>query len=639
MVEQTRDAGAADTADAASHRIALAHVARGDLAAARAAWQAVLARAPQDRSARYQIGLTWHDAGDPSRAASWYRQQIEVFPDSFEAWHNLGLCLFALGAFREAADAARAAVDLRNDHYAARMSFAASLDAAGDTGAAAAAYREAHRLRPSEVEPLEKAAAALARLGELPEAIALLGRAIALAPARASLWWARAAHRSSLGEHPLALEDMRHAHELSPEDSRGHSAILIELQYETSPAAPVELAAEARRWAQRHFVPSRAQSGPVVRTARRATPFPLRIGYLSPRFGAGPLASFFMPVLAQHDRRRVEITLYAALAHDETVAERMRRHSSAWRTLPSDDDAAAAMIAADRVDLLVDLAGHAPGGRLPVLARRPAPVQATWLDYSDTTGLAQIDYLISDAVHTPPDEAERFTERLVLLPHCKFVYAPPVQASSERRDAASIAFGCFNRHAKISDDAVRLWARVLAGVPGSRLVLRAAAYGGAGTVAHVRRRWAELGLPIDRVEFLPYAPLAEALATYDAVDIALDPFPYNGGATTCDALAMGVPVVALLGARPIARQSAALLHAAERPQWIATTGDEYVDIAAALARSPALARERASLAENVRRSPLCRAGDFARALENAFGRMVELGRQEAARRDPVSIDG
>jgi protein O-GlcNAc transferase len=640
VAEQTRDGIAASTTPAASHRIALEHVARGDLAAARAKWQAVLARAPEDRAARYQIGLTWHDAGDLPRAVAWYRQQVEAYPDSFEAWHNLGLCLFALGAFGEAAEASRAAVGLRGDHYAARVSFAASLDAAGDTAAAVEAYREAHRLRATEVEPLERAASALARLRELPEAIALLGRAIALAPTRASLWWARAAHRSSLGEHRLALEDMRRAHELAPDDSRGHSAILVELQYDASPAAPAELAAEARRWAICHGATSSADITPVARPARRATPFPLRIGYISPRFGVGPLASFFMPVLAHHDRRRVELMLYAALPHDERVAERMRLHCSAWRELPSNDDAAAAMIAADRLDLLIDLAGHAPGGRLPVLARRPAPLQATWLDYSDTTGVAQIDYLISDAVHTPPAEAEHFTERLVLLPHCKFVFAPPAQESPGRTGPGSgIVFGCLNRHAKISDDAVRLWSRILERVPGSRLVLRAAAYGGTGTVAHVRARWAALGLPIHRVEFLPYAPLTEALSTYDAIDVALDPFPYNGGVTTCDALAMGAPVVALLGTRPIGRQSAALLRAAERPQWIGRTGEEYVDIATALARSPALARERASLAESVRRSPLCRAREFTAALENAFARMAELGRQDAARGEPVLIDG
>jgi predicted O-linked N-acetylglucosamine transferase (SPINDLY family) len=638
VTEQTRERIAAPPQDAASHRAALAHVARGDLAGARTIWQALLARTPGDPIARYQIGLTWHDAGDLRRAASWYRQQVEAFPDSFGAWHNLGLCLLALGEFLEAVAASRAAIALERGHYAAQLNLGAALDASGDIAAAVDAYREAHHLQPAEVEPLERAAAALGRLAEVPEAIELLGQAIALAPARASLWWARAAHRSSLGEHRLALEDMRRARDLAPDDSRGHSAILVELQYDTSLATPAEITAEARLWATRHAPPETTATTPVASRARRGTAFPLRIGYLSPRFGAGPLASFFLPVLESHDRRRVGIVLYAGFPHEEGVAAQMRSRCSAWRTLPPDDDAAAAMIAADRLDVLIDLAGHAPGGRLPVLARRPAPVQATWLDYSDTTGLSQIDYLVSDAVHTPPGEASHFTERLVLLPRCKFVYAPPAQAPAPGTSPGrGIAFGCFNRHAKISDDAVRLWARLLERVAGSRLVLRAAAYRGSGTVAHVRERWAGLGLPLDRVEFLPYAPLAEALATYNAIDVALDPFPYNGGVTTCDALAMGVPVVALLGTRVIGRQSAALLHAAGKPDWIGATANDYVEIAACLARSPAL-RARSSLSEGVRQSPLCRAREFTAVLERAFARMAELGRHAAGHNEPVLIE-
>jgi predicted O-linked N-acetylglucosamine transferase (SPINDLY family) len=317
------------------------------------------------------------------------------------------------------------------------------------------------------------------------------------------------------------------------------------------------------------------------------------------------------------------------------------RSLGAWRELPANDDQAAEQIAADRLDLLIDLAGHSPGGRLPVLARRPAPVQATWLDYADTTGLAQIDYLLSDAIHTPAEDAPRFTERLVLLAPCRFVYATAAAAPvpSGGADAtAKISFGCFNRHAKLGDDAVRLWARVLERVPGSHLVLRASAYGGAGTISDVRERWARLGLPLDRVALLPYLPLGEALRAYDEIDIALDPFPYNGGVTTCDALAMGVPVVALLGTRMIGRQSAALLRAAGRQQWTAATRDDYVAIAVDLARAAKRA-DRTSLAREVRASPLCRAREFTSMFERACALMVEAGPRPAsdAAREPLVV--
>ena len=639
MATEPRAAVPASTATAV-HRAALEHVARGDLAAARTAWEGLLSQAPEDRLARYHIGLTWHDAGDLAQAAYWYRQQVASFPESVPAWHNLGLCLLALRDFGAAAEASRAALRLDRGHYAAWLALAASLQAQRDFAGAVDAYREAHRLRPQEVEPLEKAAAAAGMMAELPTAIALLDDAIALEPARASLWWARSAHRSSLGTHRLALEDMRRALALAPEDSRGHSALLMEFHYDTTLATRAEVSAEHRAWAARHAAPS-----PSVQEIMRSAPPPgtasrLRIGYLSPRFGAGPLANLFLPVLEHHDRQLIDVFLYSAAKHDDPIAARIRS-LGAWRDLPADDDEAAAEIAADRLDLLIDLAGHTPGGRLPVLGRRPAPVQATWLDYADTTGLPQIDYLLSDAIHTPAEDAPCFAERLVLLAPCRFVYATAAGAPvpSAGADATGqITFGCFNRHAKLGDDAVRLWARVLERVPGSRLVLRASAYAGAGTVSAVRTRWAQLGLPLDRVELLPYVPPAEALRAYDEIDIALDPFPYNGGVTTCDALAMGVPVVALLGRRMIGRQSAALLHAAGRPEWIAATADEYVDIAMDLARV-AKRVDRTSLAKAVRVSPLCRAHEFTAMLERACALMVEAGPRaaSAATMDPLVV--
>jgi predicted O-linked N-acetylglucosamine transferase (SPINDLY family) len=499
-------------ADAAAHRLALEHVARGDLAAARTAWEALLSEAPQDRLARYHIGLTWHDAGELEQAAHWYRQQVAAFPESLPAWHNLGLCLFALRDFHSAAEASRTAVRLDRAHYPAWLSLAASLNAEGDLEGAVDCYREAHRIRAREIEPLERAAAASGAMAELPAAIALLDEAIEMEPGRASLWWARGAHRSSLGRHRLALEDMRTALALSPDDSRGHSALLMELQYDTTLVSRAEAVAEHRRWAERHAARRPSPAPAAVAVPRRASTLSrLRIGCLSPRFGAGPLARFFLPVLEHHDRGRVEILLYSAFRHDDAVAARMRSLGEAWRELAADDDEAAAQIASDRLDLLIDLAGHTPGGRLPVLARRPAPVQATWLDYADTTGVPQVDYLLSDAIHTPVEDAAYFTERLVLLTPCRFVYAPSPGAYGAPAAAdggARTTFGCFNRHAKISDETVRLWAALLERLPVSRLVLRASAYGGAGTVAHVREHWARLGLPLDRVELRPYVPLA-----------------------------------------------------------------------------------------------------------------------------------
>jgi predicted O-linked N-acetylglucosamine transferase (SPINDLY family) len=354
----------------------------------------------------------------------------------------------------------------------------------------------------------------------------------------------------------------------------------------------------------------------------------LRIGYLSPRFGYGPLANFFLPVLRGHDRRRFHVTLYSAHAHGDAATAQMCAACDRWRELPADDAAAAATIASDELDLLVDLAGHAPGHRLLVLARKPARVQASWLDYAATTGVAAIDYLISDPVHTPAADARLFSERLVLLPHCRFVYAPLAETKSTPPPSLRsgyLTFGSFNRHAKITEAMLALWKSVLDAVPGSRLVLRASAYRGRGTVAWLRERWLRDGIPVERIDFLPFVPLEEAIASYADIDIALDTSPYNGGVTTCDALSMGVPVVALRGDRMIARQSAALLAAAGHPEWIASTPEEYLANAVRLAQSPSLATLRDDLRSDFEETPLCRVPEFVADLERAFEQMIELG--------------
>ena len=627
--------------DAAYHCAALARTASGDHAGARRLWAALLDRSPHDPVARYQIGLSWHDERNYDEAARWYEDQLARHPASFRAAQNLGLARLARGDARGAAAALARATELDPRHAGAWTSLGEALRRAGDFAGAARAWLRAHALDPANVRLLARAAHALGDAAELPAAIDVLARAIAQDPGSAQLRWAAGAHLSSLGEHADALRVMREALERDPADGRGHSALLLELQYDSALATREAVAAEHRRWAAMHTDPL-----PRWRQAAGTTPRPgarrLRIGYVSPRFCSGPLASLFLPVLEAHDRRRYHVTLYSAHPHSDDVATRMRAACDAWRDLPADDDAAAATIAADGLDLLVDLAGHAPGHRLPVLARKPAPVIATWLDYGDTTGVDAVDYLLSDAIHTPAADVAFFSERIVWLPRCRFVYAPivPRDPAARVRAGDAVKFGSLNRHAKITPAVLATWTQVLQAVPGSRLELRASAYRGAGTVAWIRERWARAGVPVERVDFLPYAPLVEALNAYRTIDVALDTFPYNGGVTTCDALAAGVPVIALAGERMIARQSAALLHAAMHPEWIAATPADYVRIAVDVARDPARVAQREEFARGVSRSPLCLVPAFVAGLERAYRAMIDLGpRAGGSPASPLEIDG
>jgi protein O-GlcNAc transferase len=623
---------------AAYHCAALAHVAQRDLPGARALWQALLERDPADPAARYQIALTWHDEGNLAEAARWYERQLERVPQSFQAAYNLGLARMDANDPAGAATAFARATEIDPGKARAWMALGSAQRRNGDCATAARSYLRADDVDPSTTNGLAAAAAALADAAELPAAIELLDRAIHREPGNASLRWARGSNLSNLGDHAAALRSMREALAQDPGDAAGHSALLLEMQYDTRASSRADLARAHLEWADRHLrgVRAAARNPPAPRAGEPR----LRIGYVSPRFGSGPLASLFLPVLEAHDRSRFHVTLYSAHAHDDDVAPRMRRAADAWRDLPADDDAAAAAIAADGLDLLVDLAGHAPGHRLAVLARRPAPVQATWLDYFDTTGVAAIDYVLSDPVHTPAAEAAHFRERIVWLPHCRFVYRPvvaPVLTVAPSRATGRVTFGSFNRHAKITDEVLAVWKSVLDAVPGSRLQLRASAYRGTGTVAWLRDRWAAAGLPVDRIDFRPFVPLADAIAAYRDIDVALDTFPYNGGVTTCDALSMGVPVIAVTGDRMIARQSAALLRAADREEWIADTPDAYVALAVRVARSVAAGAAREALFRAFPGTALCRATEFVAALERAYRVMIETGPRCGDALPPIAI--
>ncbi|HEX4883668.1 MAG TPA: hypothetical protein VFX05_05980, partial [Casimicrobiaceae bacterium] len=463
-----------------------------------------------------------------------------------------------------------------------------------------------------------------------PEALERLDRAIALAPGDATLRFARAAHRSSLALHAGAVDDLRAAVALAPHDAAGASALLVELHYDAALATPGALFAAHVAWAQRHAHPP----GPAAPRVRRAR---LRVGYLSPRFGDAPLAALLAPVLEAHDRTRFETIAYAAHPASGAAAERIRRAVDRWIDLPADDDAAFARLRDDACDVLVDLAGHAPGNRLPLLSRRPARVQATWLDWFDTTGVPAIDWLVADAVHAPAGERDRFTERLLHLPDARFVYRPPVGIDVTPPPVLRngyVTFGSFNRHAKLTDEVVATWARVLRAVPRSRLLLRAAAYAAPSTVAWVRERWARLGAPVDRMAFAPFVALDDLHRAYADVDVALDPFPFAGGVTTCDALAHGVPVVALRGDRMVARQGAALLGAAGHREWVADDTEGYVTLATALADPAQLERLRPALARGVAASPLMDVPRFVRAFERGCEAMRDAA---AGAREPLSI--
>ena len=341
------------------------------------------------------------------------------------------------------------------------------------------------------------------------------------------------------------------------------------------------------------------------------------------------MAFFVEPLLEAHDRAAVEIFLYVNDVRADATTARIRAHADHWVPIQGvSDECAADRIRQGGIDILVDLSGHTSGNRMMLFARKPAPIAVSWLGYPHTTGLRAIDYRLTDAIADPPGEAdERHTERLVRLAPGFLCYrppeeAPPVVALPALR-AGHVTFGSFNNFAKLSPRTVALWARLLREVAGARLVIKAPQFKDRGTRERCAAAFAAEGIAAERIDIVPpLASVAEHLALYDRIDIALDPLVYNGTTTTCEALWMGVPVVTLRGDRHAACVGASILTAVGLERCIAAAGEHYLAIATELAADlPGLAALREGMRGRIRVSPLCDATGFAGAVEAAFRTM------------------
>ena len=334
------------------------------------------------------------------------------------------------------------------------------------------------------------------------------------------------------------------------------------------------------------------------------------------------------PFLAEYDPARHETFAYSNGTARDAVTERLKARFGHWREIVGiDDEAVAGLIESDRIDILVDLSGHTAGHRLLVFARKPAPIEITWIGYPATTGLTSIDYRLTDSVYDPPGVTDRqHTERLWRLPGVSLCYQPyrPAPEVAERPPCARagyMTFGCLNRFDKVGDAALALWARILAAVPTSRLLLAVVNGDDARTRSAVCDRLAAAGIASARIDLTPRTP-DNRYGLYARVDLALDPFPHNGLTTSLDTLYMGVPFVALEGCHTASRMGAAVLRIADLPSLIARDADAYVAIACRLATdADALIRVRTGLRERLVVSPHMDHRRHAREVGAAFDRM------------------
>jgi protein O-GlcNAc transferase len=602
--------------------LAVSHQAAGRLEEAIAHLRAAVRLQPNFIDAHNRLGQALYFAGRNDEAIAAYRTALHIRPDLGALWNNLGVALRDNGRLDEALAATMRAVTLLPQLSETHSTLASVLMYQGRTHEALAAAQKAVELNRDSSEAWFQFGNALQSLGRHVEAIDAYRKTIQFNPAGPAAWGNLATILYAIGRLDEAIAADHEALKLAPEFYDVHSGMLFALNGHPRISSE-QLFQEHLNWGRRHAAHIKPM-GP--HTNDRNPDRRLRVSYVSADFAVHSVSYFLQPLLEAHDRAAVEIFGYSNVRVPDASTEALRKRCDHWRPIQAlSDEKAAELVRQDQIDVLVDLSGHSAGGRLLIFARRPAPVQFAYLGYPNTTGLSAIGYRITDALADPVGSGEQlYTEHLVRLPRCAWCYRPPANSPEVNNlpaaQAGHVTFGSFSALAKINDDVIVLWRQVLDAVPRSRLVIKSVNLRDPEVRREVRDRFAAGGIEAARLDVLePMADVNDHLAAYHRVDIALDTFPYHGTTTSCEALWMGVPVVTLAGDRHASRVGVSLLSTVGMEDLIARDAQQFVQIAADLARDRTrLQHLRATLRLRMQQSALMDARSLAHAIEDAY---------------------
>jgi predicted O-linked N-acetylglucosamine transferase (SPINDLY family) len=630
---------------------------------------------PNYAEAHNHLGVALAEQGRLDEAILAYRRAIALNPQYSQPHNNLGAALRDQGNLDQAIAAFRAAIALNPKYAHAYNNLGAALKDIGHLDEAVATFRGAIAIRPNYLEAYNNLGVTLKRKGQFDDAIAAYRHALLLNPAHADAYSNLGNALKDKGEVAAALDAYRQSLAIKPESHPTHSNLLATMHCDQSFSAGA-IAEEHRRWNVLHAEAvaklaawqSREEGAARAGTAGDDAKIPpagvesqtngpnfdlhrrLRIGYVSPDFREHPVGRFLLGLFENHyraargqlgatqsprdptetrDDSPFEIFCYSNVIAPDAMTARLRSQVDHWRDIAHlGDEAVAKMIREDRIDILVDLAGHTGGGRLLLFARKPAPIQVTYLGYPDTTGLNTIDYRFTDPHADPPGLTDHLhSEKLFRLPHTAWCFSEPEDAPHVEPPPSQktnhITFGSFNNLAKVTEPMLEAWAKILRAVPNAKLYLKAPGLEAETSRQRIGTFLAAQQIDAARVDFRgPQASHALHLAQYHQLDIALDTFPYHGTTTTCDALWMGVPVITRAGQTHVSRVGVSLLSNIGLPDLIADDLDDYIKIATALAGDrDRLQQLRYSLRNRMRASPLMDARSFAREIESAYRQM------------------
>lgn len=563
------------------------------------------------------------DLGEMMAARKRCEKLYELYPFHPRVMHGTGLLQYRTGEQSEGEALIRKAIELKPDYSDAYQNLGRMLYYGQRLDESEEQFYKASELAPDDCKPWASLALIATQKERYRDAMTYCQKAMALNPDYYLIYSTLGAIMMGMGKALEGVSYYRQGLKLKKEHSI-HSCLLFAMNLFPHITQP-DIYMESARWGKLY-------TSRFLRAARPHFNVPdmnrkLRIGYVSGDFKTHPVAYHFGPVLAAHNKNEFEIFLYNSYPRYDDVTEQLVEFCDCYRDISRlPDEKADTLIRKDGIDILVDLAGHTAYNRLLLFARRPAPIQVAWIGYFNTTGMQAMDYLISDEITIPRDEDKYFVEKIVRLPGSRFCYQAPVYAPEVGglpcQGKGYITFGSFNAVHKHTDEVIALWSRVLHAVPGSKMILKSQAFMDEEAKSEYVARFERNGVSRDRLELRLKSPHPKMLAEYGDIDISLDTFPYNGGATTCEALWMGVPVVTLEGATPIGRQTKGFLYAIGYQELIGSSPDEFVAIAVRLAAdTERLAEIRSGLRSAMSQSMLCDGRLFADNLEMAFKTM------------------
>ena len=594
-----------------------ADAAQGELELAVAAYEAAIAI---ERKSIYlnNLGTALLRLGRVQEAIGVLQDAVVREPRLHPAHVNLIRALVEAEDWDQAVQAGHHGLSHHHESVPILQALAQSWEGMGWFGNAISCLEQALTIDPGNASLYKMLGTMHFRLGDVTEARKSYEQSLELDPSDAELHSNLGEVARKRGRLGQALDYQRAALQIDPTLAAAHSNLLLTMLYDSRVAAST-LLDEARHWAAQHT----ATIEPLPPRSDRTTDR-LRIGYVSGGFHNHPVGIFMEPVLRSHDPERVEVHCYADQEHEDERTARLRAAAGHWHDVSQDSNRSLALrIREDKIDILVDLCGHSSPNRLLAFSYRPAPIQITWIGYSATTGLQQIDYILGDRWVMPSDDEGHFVERVVRLPNHYVCFAPPEDglpvAPPRPVPNGAVTLGCFNNRSKITPEVIDVWSAILRDASNAQLLLRTTALDDLTIQRELMEEFTRRGVAEHRVCLEGYSPREELLAAYRRVDLCLDPFPFNGGLTTLESLWMGVPVLSVRGNRFVGRVGESFLRGVGLEDLVASSVSEYHRRAVELVEDHERRETiRQGLRERLLDSDLCDTARFTHELEEVF---------------------